>query len=310
MTGNNVSGKIFQRTLFCLNARRETRRVTAVTNQVVNWHTNRLISWVTNSYSVRTTNLASNLATNQLSLQPLTSGGAVTNEDATPRIAAASTPDASTNAARSHTEDNSVTISSSPNQGTITANSQSSFGFNNQSTMVHSNFAITAMDSQLIRTEASQTVTCITNFLVTPVTNQIILATNFFVHDDYLYTEVTPPPDFTLASGDSLVLLADGTRFAFAPTNTTAAGFGRHGFVCTLYKVQPEALLAIANAREVKIRLRGINNHIERKMSRACRNRFRNFLLKYYLPEGTPAEWPMRSLDPKPVPLQSPKSVA
>jgi len=308
MTGNNVSGMVFQRTLFCLNARRETHRVPAVTNQVVSFHTNRVVSWTTNVYSASSTNAVSTLATNQLTLPPAAGPLPAASEDPRPGVSIQPAAEPTTNSALTRTADTSVTASSGNNQAAVTVNTQSSLSFNDQTTTTHSNLAISTVSSRLIRTESNQTVTSLTNLIVTTVTDQVIISTNLFVHDDYLYTEITPLPDFSLAPGESLVLLVDTTRYAFAPTNTTAASFGRRGFVCTLYKVPPEVLVAIANAREVRIRLRGVSSHIERKMSGACRKRFRKFLLKYYIPEGANAEWPLRSLDPKPAPAQSPKT--
>jgi hypothetical protein len=307
-TGNNVSGMVFQRTLFCLNARRETRRVSAVTNAVLSFHTNCVVSWSTNVYSAGSTNAVSTLATNQLA--PAAGSGPVTatNEESGPRFLIQSTAEPTTNKAVTRTADTSVTTSAGNNQAAVTVNTQSSVAVNTQTTTTHSNLAISTISSQVIRTEANQTVTAVTNVVVTPGTNQIVIATNLFIHDDYLYTEVTPPPDFTLAPGESLVLLVDSTRYAFAPTNTTAASFGRRGFVCTLYKVPPEVLVAIANAREVRVRLRGVSSNLERKMSAACRKRFRKFLLKYYTPEEPDAEWPFRSLDSKPTPVKSPET--
>jgi hypothetical protein len=308
MTGNNVSGMVFQRTLFCLNARRETRRVSAMTNQVVSFHTNRVVSWTTNVYSASSTNAVSTLATNQLTPPPPAGPVVAASEEPGPKGSIQPAAEPTTNSVLTRTADTAVTTSSGNYQAAVTVNTQSSLAFNNQITTTHSNLAISTLSSQLVRTESNQTVTCITNLVVTPLTNQVIISTNLLIHDDYLYTEVTPPPDFSLAPGESLVLLVDSTRYAFAPTNTSAAAFGRRGFVCTLYKVPPEVLVAIANAHEVRIRLRGVSSNIERKMSGACRKRFRKFLLKYYIPEGANAEWPLRSLDSKPAPAPSPSA--
>ena len=60
--------------------------------------------------------------------------------------------------------------------------------------------------------------------------------------------------EFTLASGESLVLVVDGVRHGFASTNSNTAFIARKGFTSTLHKVPPEVLVDIANARQVKVR--------------------------------------------------------
>jgi hypothetical protein len=64
MSGNVVSGKVFGNTLLALNARRETRRITAVTNPVIVYLTNSIISTVTNQVITGVTNQSSTTATN------------------------------------------------------------------------------------------------------------------------------------------------------------------------------------------------------------------------------------------------------
>lgn len=306
MTANNVSGAPFQRALLCLNARRETRRLLAVTNQVVTLVTNRVVSFTTNLYSASATNTVSTLATNQLPL-PHAAAASATNEESALRVISQSPSEPTSNTALTRTADTTVTLTSGANQSAVSLNTQSSVAFNNQSTTTHSNLAISAVTSGVVRTESSQTVTAVTNYLVSAVTNQVILSTNALLYDHYLYTELIAPPDFTLANGESLVLLVDGTRYAFAPTNSTAAPFGRHGFLCTLYKVPPELLVALANSQEASVRLRGVNSHFERNLSQACRKRFKEFLSKYYTPESVCSDWPLRPLDSKPAPAKPAK---
>src|ERR1043165_7879178 len=65
MTGNNVSGAVFARTIVCLNARRETRTITALTNQTVALVTNVSVSYLTNQTVTLTTNQLATLATNE-----------------------------------------------------------------------------------------------------------------------------------------------------------------------------------------------------------------------------------------------------
>jgi hypothetical protein len=106
-----------------------------------------------------------------------------------------------------------------------------------------------------------------------------------WIHDYYLYTEFTPPPDFTLQSGESLVLLVDGVRHGLAPTNSQTSFVARKGFQSNLYRVPPELLADIANAKEVKLRLKGVNAVLERDLNYWSRKNFRQFLLRYFSPE-------------------------
>ena len=82
MVGNAISKGMFEKTIICLNARRETRQVTAitnvtvspVTNQMVNAITIQTISVSTNYLVTATTNLVPTVAT-QAPSTPGTAGG-------------------------------------------------------------------------------------------------------------------------------------------------------------------------------------------------------------------------------------------
>ena len=81
------------------------------------------------------------------------------------------------------------------------------------------------------------------------------------------------------------------------------------------YCVKCKGKKEIANAQEVKIRLRGVSGNIERTMSKASRKRVKAFLVKYYGPEAADPTWPLRSLDQRPSgwdakPISSPKASA
>lgn len=69
MVGNNVTAGVFQRTVVCLNARRETRLVTAVTNVQVGLVTNASVSTVTNHTISMSTNLLISAMTNLAPVQ-------------------------------------------------------------------------------------------------------------------------------------------------------------------------------------------------------------------------------------------------
>jgi hypothetical protein len=126
---------------------------------------------------------------------------------------------------------------------------------------------------------------------VISVTNVAIAGTNLLERVYYLLTELLPPPDFTLQSGESLNLLVDGQRYSFAPANPQGVFVARHGYIANFYRASPDLFAAIANAREVRIRLRGVNSVIERKMPQSARNNFRKFMLKCFQ-EHEPVEIP------------------
>jgi hypothetical protein len=133
--------------------------------------------------------------------------------------------------------------------------------------------------------ETNRVVTTVTNITVSGVTNISIIETNLLLRDYYLYTEYTPPLDFTLQQGESLVLLVDGVRYGFSPTNSHTAFVARKGYASNLYKVPPEVLVNIANAKSVKVRLKGVNSVIEKQMNPRSRSNFKDFLVKYFAPE-------------------------
>jgi len=64
MVGNNVSGAIFESTLVCLNARRESRLVTAATNATITSATNRTVQAFTNQTVSMATNYLVTVMTN------------------------------------------------------------------------------------------------------------------------------------------------------------------------------------------------------------------------------------------------------
>jgi hypothetical protein len=279
MVGNNVSRAPLQRTILCLNARRETRVITAETNVVVHYQTNQVVSYLTN-YSINSvTNLQANLSTNQLT--PVAPPLPVDTNDPTAVIVQAPPPQGlSTNTSLTRTTDQYLTVNTGKDQSVTTLNLQSSVTHNHQLTATFGNLAVTVATNQTIRNETIVTVTAITNYSVTARTNVVVTPVTRVIHDHYLFTELTPPPDFTLAPGENLILVLDGQRYGFTPTNSPAFQ-GRREFVSTLYKVSPEVLVQLANAREAKLRLRGVNYAIERNISRSCQQKIRQFLVRY-----------------------------
>lgn len=155
MVGNNVSGAVFQRTVVCLNARRETRLLLAVTNLQVNTITNQTVTPLTNQVISISTNylvtamtnvappaavLAAVDATNSASLE---TNVTVVPPPPGPAISTATTVSFSTN--------QSAVIS--PNQ--ITSNIQVSRNANNQLSTTISNLSVSLMTNLVIAAPAA-----------------------------------------------------------------------------------------------------------------------------------------------------------
>ena len=287
MIGNNVSGRVFERVVLCLNARRETRQLNLVTNQTISLITNINLVTITNQTVTATTNESRTLATNLISM-PLSAqlNLTATNGPSTAETKEAvtiTTPQPLSSTNYTVTEGVNTTFSKGNNQLATTVNFQALLS--RQITTSANNLSITTGENQAVFVETNQVITTSTNQTLLVVTNLTVTPTNLFLRDYYVYVELTPPPDFTLQNGESLVLLVDGARYGFAQTNSQTAFVSRRGFTSSLYKVPPEVLVEIANAKEVKIRLKGVNSVIEREMSQRSRNNFKQFLMKYFVPE-------------------------
>jgi len=289
MVGNNVSGRVFERTILCLNARRETRKAPAITNQVVTLVTNITLTTITNQTITLITNQSRTLATNFVALpvSPPTTSPA-TNELATAetnQVATIPVNQSPSSTNLSITAASNVTVSKAGNQIVTTLNSQSVLS--RQVTMTTNTLSITTADNQAISGETNQVVITVTNQLITTVTNLSVTQPEEAFQDYYLYTELTPPPDFVLQTGEPLVLLVDGVRHGLLQTNSQTAFVSRRGYTSTIYKATPELLMDIANAKQVKIRVKGVNAVIEKEMNRSSRNHFKTFLAKYLGPSMT-----------------------
>lgn len=290
MTGNHVSGAVFDRTIVCLNARRETRWVTAVTNQTIAVLTNIALNYLTNQTVSLTTNQQQTLATNLVA--------------APPRVADTNAPEtiiapASTNL--SVTTASNVSATRAGNGTTTSANFQTQRS--RQVTTTDNNVSITTADNQLVTAETNLVVTVLTNMTLTSVTNLAVILTNLPVQDHFLVLEYTPPTDFTLAPGESLVLLVDGARYQLAPGTTQCVLVPRKGFSVVAYKATPQLFVDLANAKQVKLRVKGTSQIIERAMSQASRTNLKKFLVKFFAPDGARAE----SEEARPVRAHSPK---
>jgi hypothetical protein len=291
MVGNNVSDAILQKTVVCLNARRESKRIFAVTNISVTLTTNAVVHVLTNqTVSVSTnllitgmTNLAPALPAPVIAEDPESGAtGQPVSTDTGPSMAMTNTsPSITTNLTVSIARNQSATLSPTQNA----ANTQFVRTLNNQITAVSNNLSVSLMTNVVVTMETNQVLSYVTNLTISPVTNITVRPVQQMQHDYFLYTELLAPPDFTLQTGESLVLLVDGVRHGFSATQSQTAFVSRKGFNSTLYRASPEVLVAIANAQEVKLRLRGVNSVIERNLTASSRKRFREFLLKYFVPE-------------------------
>ena len=289
MVGNNISGTTFEKTIICLNARRESRRVTAVTNANIATITNSVVTAVTNQTISLSTNLLYTVMTN---LAAQTPGPSVTTPEAEAAAAATietntiasilpSGPSLSTNITISLANNQSSTAT--PNQ--TAANAQQVRTFNSQITTASNNLSISLLTNIVVTGDTNIIVAYVTNYSVAQVTNVVIFPTNYLAREYYLYTEMTPPADFTLQSGESLILLVDGVRYGLTQTPSSGTFIGRRRFTSGLYRVFPETLVAISNAKDVRVRFKGVNSAIERSMSSGSRQNFKDFLVRYFAPE-------------------------
>jgi len=299
MVGNAISKGMFEKVIICLNARRETRQVTAITNVTVEPITNQVVIAITNQTISSSTNFFVTTVTSPtapvLAAQPQAAAGTGGGEAPDAALADAATLPPLTNAPVTISTNLTVSLSrnqagsASPNQAT--ANNQIVRTFNNQITTTSNNLNVTLSTNLVVTAETNEVVNYATNTYFATITNTTIVSTNYLAAEYFLYTEMTPPSDFTLQSGESLVLLVDGERYGFSQSQPAAAFVGRKGYTTGMYRVPPQVLVAIANAREVRLRFKGVNSAIERDMNLSSRQNFKTFLLRYFVsqPEGTGA---------------------
>jgi hypothetical protein len=194
-------------------------------------------------------------------------------------------PALSTNVTFSVARNQSATAS--PSQAS--ANQQQVKTYNNQLTTTSNNLTVALLTNLMVTAETNLNVAYLTNSSIVSVTNVSVLATNFLARDYYIFLEYTPPAEFSLQGGESLVLLVDGQRYGLVAGPLTAGHTARRGFSSAFYRVYPEVLVDIANAKEVKLRLKGTTSTIEREMTTSSRRNFKEFLLRHFAPEDTPA---------------------
>ena len=291
--GNYVSGRFFGKTVLAVNPRVESRRVGSVTNTAIEWKTNVVTTRVTNLVITLSTNQASAVSTNDLPPAPLQasesaaeeSGDGVAgegNEAGEPTEGIAAQSGAPTNRVialplTNYTASSGLSVSSIAAAGGFTESIQKTDGLNTQISVVTNNQMVTTQFNQVVTLETNMAISVLTNQIVEAVTNTTVIAINEVVADHYLVTELIAPSDFVLAPSESLVLLVDGKRMSFSATNSIASFVGRRGFASTLYRVPEGTFQEIADAEDVRVRLRGVNSVIDREMPRSARKEFARF---------------------------------
>ncbi|MBL9168612.1 MAG: hypothetical protein JNN07_12785 [Verrucomicrobiales bacterium] len=111
--------------------------------------------------------------------------------------------------------------------------------------------------------------------------------------DYYLITELTPSPDFTLQStGESLVLLVDGMRYGFTATNTVAPLIARPGIQTTVYRIPGDVLVKIANAEELRIRMKGTSMVLDETAPPTVSHNIKRWMLDRFSPESNSTNAP------------------
>lgn len=293
--GNYVAGRYFGKTVLALNPRRETRVISSVTNTSISFQTNLTRVLVTNLIVTLSTNFSSASSTNDNPLpapqptaatnaEPSEAAPALADTNAAPTSAETAPPAPLTNTVTllvapaapltNLTITSGLNVSAVRAQNQLTETAQRVDGQSRSVSVVTNNQTITTQLNEIVTTETNRNVTTITNQIVTASTNVLVLETNLLVRDCFLFTELIAPPDFTLATGESLVLLIDGERFAFAPTNSAAAFTTRRPFVSHLFKVPEELFAKISEAHRVRVRLKGQTSVIERDMPKGAQTRF------------------------------------
>lgn len=95
--------------------------------------------------------------------------------------------------------------------------------------------------------------------------------------DYYLFTELIAPAEFTLQTGESLVLNVGGEVYSFAPANSPTGFNARRRYTTTFYRVPAEVLAKLSTASEARVRIKGTNKVIDKKLAKRNLVRFAEF---------------------------------
>jgi hypothetical protein len=297
MVGNEVSSAVFARTVVCLNAMREAKWPPARTNETVNYVTNVVVSSTTNLTISTSANQQAALATNAFVLPPSPptkqTDAPASEAEAAPAVAVPATPDSNAGGYTVATTRNE-SVAAAPNQSVVSTTTQTVTTLNQQTTVNTNNQSVVTGMNEVVTVETNMVVTTVTNLVITPATNTTVTAADRPAFDYYVSTEIAPA-DFALQSGESLVLLVDGARYALAPVTPQVGWSSRRGFLTTFYRATPEMLVGIANAHEVKLRIKGATGTLDRDLSEGCQKRFKEFLARHFGTQqelATPAKKP------------------
>jgi hypothetical protein len=275
LQANQVSSAWLTRTLVCLNAARETRGRVAQTNVTVTLSTNLVVTAVTNLTVTRSGNTQVATLTNTAPTAP---------QETTSHPIETGSP-ANVNAGETVSTSINDSTASSPGQHLHSSTIQTVTSINSQGTVTRDSFLVTLGTNEVVSVETNRVITTTTNVVIVPVTNIVVTVSEHPVSDYYLYTEVAPD-DFPLAAGESLVLLADGVRYGCNPSTPATAWKSRRGFLTTYYKVPPGVILAIANATEAKLRIKGTSGTLERTLDSKSLKQFREFVVNHFQGES------------------------
>lgn len=283
MVGNGAGNGIISRTVVCLNAMREERWLPATTNISITLTTNYPVSTVTNQTVTRSENEQQAANTNATVSPGVV--GAPREADGTAPTAPVvmSQPADSTSGGTTRSGTRSESIATGPYQTVISRNHQTVMQVADQSVVNTNGQSLTTSGGRTLIVETNWVFTTITNVVVTPVTNVVVRSPEKPAYDYYLYTEIAPA-DLQLATGENLVLLVDGRRYAFSAAVPASGWNARRGYLTTHYRVPPEVIAGIANAEEVRLRIRAQAASIERTLPAGSRHNFREFLLKHFSP--------------------------
>lgn len=282
LRGNGAGNPMLAKTVVCLNVLRETRWPAPTTNVSVTLVTNLSVTSITNQTVTSSISVQEAGNTNSIATPVSLSGAAEHDDSGQAPVASAisaSIPDSST-AGTTISRTQNESLAAAPNQSTSSRSVQTVTLLNQQSTSNTNGLAITSGANRTQIVETNWVVTTLTNQVVTPVTNISVLRVSRPAHDYYLWTEVAPA-DFSLAPGENLVLLVDGQRHAFTPTQPVSSSVPRRGYLTTYYKVPAEVMAGIANAQEVRVRIKGTTSVVERNLGPRSLGNIREFAFRH-----------------------------
>jgi len=112
-----------------------------------------------------------------------------------------------------------------------------------------------------------------------------VLKTSLKGSQDYnLILEFRAPEWLNIGNGESLVLLVDNERLGFIGEGSIknrkviTGQFGSWSVEIAKYSITKDELIKIANASEIKMKIKGESNFVERSLNKENINNFKNFV--------------------------------